>query len=71
VKFGPDETMTAALEFVDNILRLQISEDKHAIYPTEECGDNVTLVFNLIGEDCGAVASIGSTAIMQVNLTLT
>ena len=53
VKWGLDETMTAALEFVNNILRLQVSEDKHAIYPTEECGDDVTLVLNLIGEDCG------------------
>ena len=53
VKFGFDETMHATLEFVDNRLKLQISEDKHAIYPTEKCGDDVTLVFNLIGEDCG------------------
>ena len=53
VKYGLDETMYASLEYLNNILKLQISEDKHAIYPTEECGDDVTLVANLIGEDCG------------------
>jgi PKD repeat protein len=54
-KIWPDDTevMTAALEFKDNILKLQTSEDKHAIYPTEACGDHVSLVAGLFGEDCG------------------
>jgi len=53
VKLAPDETMRAALEFQDNRLKLQVSEDKHAIYPTEKCGDDVSLVFGFVGEDCG------------------
>jgi len=53
VYLGFDEWMCAALEFQDNRLKLQASEDKHAIYPTEHCGDNVTLVAGKVGEDCG------------------
>jgi len=52
VFMGPDDTMTAALEFSNNNLKLQVSEDKHAIYPTAACGDDVQL-FITFGEDCG------------------
>ncbi|MHB1345921.1 MAG: hypothetical protein ACYCXK_00370 [Candidatus Humimicrobiaceae bacterium] len=57
VKFGPNETFCAALEFDNNILKLQSSEDKHAIYPTAACGDSIILLINIfdtgVGEDCG------------------
>lgn len=50
VMFWPDDTMKATLEFIFSspnlsILKLYASEDKHAIYPTEECGESVKLVF--------------------------
>ncbi len=48
-----DDEMTASLEFRNDHLRLQISEDKHAIYPTAECGESVTLIAPGFGEDCG------------------
>jgi PKD repeat protein len=52
--WGDDtENMTAALKFEDNHLKLQVSEDKHAIYPTEACGEGVKLAIGGFGEDCG------------------
>jgi hypothetical protein len=45
--------MCATLEFDNGILKLQVSEDKHAIYPTAACGDDVSLVLGVFGEDCG------------------
>ncbi|MBN1299309.1 MAG: carboxypeptidase regulatory-like domain-containing protein [Actinobacteria bacterium] len=60
VKLWPDQKMCATLEFVNNRLKLQASEDKHAIYPTEECGEDVMLVYIpwplagwFVMEDCG------------------
>ena len=48
-----DDRMCATLEFNNDILKLQVSEDKHAIYPTAACGDDVSLVLGVFGEDCG------------------
>jgi hypothetical protein len=48
-----DDRMCATLEFDNDILKLQVSEDKHAIYPTAACGDGVSLVWGIFGEDCG------------------
>lgn len=48
-----DDQMCATLEFDNGILKLQVSEDKHAIYPTAACGDDVSLVLGVFGEDCG------------------
>ncbi|MCX6086122.1 MAG: PKD domain-containing protein [Caldiserica bacterium] len=48
-----DDRMCATLEFNNDILKLQVSEDKHAIYPTAACGDGVSLVWGIFGEDCG------------------
>jgi len=41
----PDDHMCEALEFNNNILKFYVSEDKHAIYPTESCGESVVLAF--------------------------
>lgn len=48
-----EDRMCATLEFNNDILKLQVSEDKHAIYPTAACGDDVSLVLGVFGEDCG------------------
>lgn len=48
-----EDQMCATLEFNNDILQLQVSEDKHAIYPTAACGDGVSLVWGIFGEDCG------------------
>jgi PKD repeat protein len=48
-----EDPMCATLEFNNNILKLQVLEDKHAIYPTAACGDSVSLVLGVFGEDCG------------------
>jgi len=59
-----DEEMCGKLVFKGKILKLQVSEDKHAIYPTEDCCEAVTLnyvpwnpVSGVLGwfvmEDCG------------------
>jgi hypothetical protein len=57
---GFDDNMCAELEFENNILKLQVSEDKHAIYPTADVGNDVVLVaaspipgIGVVGEDCG------------------
>ncbi len=57
VAYGPDEEICASLEFNNNVLKLYPSEDKHATYPTKECGESVAIAFNLgvyVGEDCGS-----------------
>jgi len=51
-----DEEMCGQLTFEENILKLQVSEDKHAIYPTVSCCEDVTLVYlggGFVMEDCG------------------
>jgi len=51
-----DEEMCGKLVFEENILKLQVSEDKHAIYPTVSCCEGVTLTYAVAGfvmEDCG------------------
>lgn len=48
-----DDKMRASLEFQDNVLGLQASGGKHAIYPTAACGNSVLLVSPAFGEDCG------------------
>jgi PKD repeat protein len=48
-----DDIMRATLEFQDNVLKLQASGGKHAIYPTAACGNGVLLVSPAFGEDCG------------------
>jgi hypothetical protein len=51
-----DEEMCGQLAFEENILKLQISEDKHAIYPTASCCEDVTLAYvgvAFVMEDCG------------------
>lgn len=48
-----DDRMCATLEFDSDILKLQVAEDKHAIYPTAACKDDVSLVLGFFGEDCG------------------
>ena len=53
VKYWPDETFCASLEFPDQILKLQCSEGKHAIYPTADCCESVTLAAGIGDEDCG------------------
>jgi len=55
------DPMHSALEFTDEgLLTLYPSEDKHAIYPTAKCGDDVTLIqidyCKDIGEDCGGAS---------------
>jgi len=48
--------MCGQLTFEENILKLQVSEDKHAIYPTVSCCEDVTLVYvggGFVMEDCG------------------
>ncbi len=70
------QPMHGTLEFVNNILKLYASKDKHAIYPTEECGKSVKLVYIpqpilglpgwpgwFIGED------VGSDGIYQYRFT--
>jgi len=51
-----DEEMCGQLVFENNILKLQISEDKHAIYPTKDCCEGVHLVHVkgvvFVMEDC-------------------
>jgi len=47
-----DEEMCGQLQFENNILLLQASEDKHAIYPTKACCEGVNLLA-LVQEDCG------------------
>jgi PKD repeat protein len=58
VAFGPvDEVICASLKFNNNALKFYPSEDKHATYPTEECGEDVAIALNLgvyVGEDCGS-----------------
>ena len=57
ISFWPrDEEMCGQLVFENNILKLQISEDKHAIYPTKDCCEDVHLVYlagGFVMEDCG------------------
>jgi len=57
ISFWPrDEEMCGQLVFENNILKLQISEDKHAIYPTKDCCEDVHLVYlagGFVKEDCG------------------
>jgi len=57
IAFWPvDETMCGQLTFEDDILKLQISEDKHATYPTVSCCEGVTLLYlagGFVMEDCG------------------
>jgi len=53
-----DEEMCGKLVFEESILKLQVSEDKHAIYPTVSCCEAVTLTyvpmsFVFVMEDCG------------------
>jgi hypothetical protein len=51
-----DEEMCGELIFEGEILTLQISEDKHAIFPTFNCCEDVTLAYLVGGfvmEDCG------------------
>jgi len=53
-----DEEMCGQLVFEENILKLQVSEDKHAIYPTVSCCEDVTLLYLVVVnafvmEDCG------------------
>jgi hypothetical protein len=51
-----DEEMCGQLTFEENILKLQMSEDKHAIYPTVSCCEDVSLVYlggGFVMEDCG------------------
>jgi hypothetical protein len=51
-----DEEMCGQLVFEENILKLQISEDKHATYPTVSCCEGVTLIYvggGFVMEDCG------------------
>lgn len=58
-----DQQICATLEFEQDRLRLQISEDKHAIYPTAQACEEVRLVTQIslplgagttgFGEDCG------------------
>jgi len=48
VKWWPDETLTATLEFIfsssnQSVLKVYASEDKHAIYPTEDSGESAKL----------------------------
>ena len=48
--------MCGQLTFEENVLKLQVSEDKHAIYPTVSCCEDVTLVYvggGFVMEDCG------------------
>jgi len=47
-----DDVMCGQLQFENNRLLLQMSEDKHAIYPTEDCCEHVILVA-IVMEDCG------------------
>jgi hypothetical protein len=47
-----DEKMCGQLTFEENILKLQVSEDKHAIYPTVSCCEDVHLAA-VVMEDCG------------------
>ena len=54
---GPDQEICASLKFNNNALKFYPSEDKHATYPTEECGEDVAIALNLgvyVGEDCGS-----------------
>jgi hypothetical protein len=56
VAWPVDEEMCGQLAFEENILKLQISEDKHAIYPTASCCEDVTLAYvgvAFVMEDCG------------------
>ncbi len=57
ISFWPrDEEMCGQLVFENNILKLQISEDKHAIYPTKDCCEDVHLAYlagGFVMEDCG------------------
>jgi hypothetical protein len=52
VAAGKDQELCADLQFVDNRLKLWVSQGKHAIYPTVEVCEAVRLVGS-IGEDCG------------------
>jgi len=55
VKFGFDQTICSALEFEDNRVKVQASQDKHAYYPTADACEDVLLVMRLgtgVGEDC-------------------
>jgi hypothetical protein len=53
IKYWPvDEEMCGQLVFEENILKLQVSEDKHAIYPTVSCCEDVHLAA-VVMEDCG------------------
>jgi PKD repeat protein len=52
-----DEEMCGQLVFEANILKLQVSEDKHAIYPTFDCCEDVILTYLpvldvFVMEDC-------------------
>ncbi len=64
VALGPDQTICSAIQFTGNRLLLQISQDKHAIYPSPQACEDVRLVLQLalplpfggttgFGEDCG------------------
>jgi hypothetical protein len=48
-----DDRMCATLEYEANVLKLQASGGKHAIYPTAACGNGVSLIWGIFGEDCG------------------
>ena len=63
IGWKPNKTdpMQSALEFTnEGLLTLYPSEDKHAIYPTAKCGEDVTLIqldyCKDIGEDCGGAS---------------
>lgn len=63
IGWKPNKTdpMQSALEFTaGGILTLYPSEDKHAIYPTAKCGEDVRLIqvdyCKDIGEDCGGAS---------------
>ena len=47
------EVMCSNLQFYNNRLLVYASEDKHAIYPSCDLCEDVSLWIGLVGEDCG------------------